>query len=245
MEKRTVVADLRNSNEAMYIMRRPPAPDSPDNLPPNSAGERLPDKLLGWPGTLTPTWVVACLSVCWIITFLFNYQELPYAELVNHALPLLWAAGMLWWSGASHELPIYFIGQWFPKRPELPAAALIVVVEIAAFYAFGWGQRGRIARPDIELLMLVPIAEEMLFRGLILTALISHAPGRPWQSVLVASLVFTSFHGIQNGWHLAWIMTAGILFGVGYVKTHSIPYCVFCHFLWNAMSCCSLMQHRT
>ncbi|MCB9558370.1 MAG: CPBP family intramembrane metalloprotease [Deltaproteobacteria bacterium] len=83
----------------------------------------------------------------------------------------------------------------------------------------------------IHLLVLVPLAEELAFRGLIYRQL--RRTMTPTSAVVLSSTVFALMHGTlyQCGWALA----LGLLAALVYEQTHSLVAPVLVHGLFNAV----------
>jgi len=81
--------------------------------------------------------------------------------------------------------------------------------------------------------VVVPFVEELIFRGMIQTALRSYI-AKPWPAILVTSLVFIVFHANPEHW-LA-LFALSLCLGYTYEKSGSLFRSVFVHALFNAMS---------
>jgi uncharacterized protein len=84
----------------------------------------------------------------------------------------------------------------------------------------------------LYLVLIAPIVEEVLFRGIMLEGLSKkYSP--------VVSIMFTSFlFGIShiNPWQILFTFILGLLFGWLYLKTRSLVPSIFCHILNNLVS---------
>ena len=198
-----------------------------------------------FPRTLTPTWVVLYLVLYWIQVYLLQSTAIPHRPLIFDGLFLLATAVVLGYYGGFKEVGAYLVGRLVPARKVWPTAVLLVVLMGLVFYAIGWGQAGAVERPNLEGWVLAPVTEEMVFRGVILTALLSHSTAPQWAIVLLSALLFASCHGVEDGWRLLRLTASGCIYGYAYVLTGSITFCAVSHALWNAMACCAVMQHGT
>lgn len=81
--------------------------------------------------------------------------------------------------------------------------------------------------------LVVPVFEELLFRGLIQTTLRTHLHS-PWLAIILTSLVFVVMHGIWMHWLP--LMALSICLGYSYEKSGSIlrPICI--HAMFNSVS---------
>ena len=86
--------------------------------------------------------------------------------------------------------------------------------------------------------VITPIFEELMFRGLIQTALTRHL-ANPWQSILLSSMLFTVLHGIPAHW-LA-LLPLSMCIGYAYQKSGSLFRPIFIHIIFNSINtACSL-----
>ena len=81
----------------------------------------------------------------------------------------------------------------------------------------------------ISLVILVPIAEELLFRGIILSELKAAMP--KWAAILLTGLIFAVVHG--NVYQGVYTFVAGVYFGYLYVFSESILIPILAHMLFN------------
>jgi uncharacterized protein len=80
--------------------------------------------------------------------------------------------------------------------------------------------------------IVVPFVEELIFRGMIQTALRTYL--RPWSAIFVASLIFIIFHANPEHW-LA-LLALSTCLGYTYEKSGSLFRPIFVHMMFNAMS---------
>jgi hypothetical protein len=172
-------------------------------------------------------------------------KNVPNRFLIFDSLFLLMTAVVVGRHGGAREVWAYFVGRLLPARRAWATAFLLLILMGLAFYAIGWGQAAVVERPHLDRLVLAPVSEEMVFRGVILTALLSHPTASRWAMILLSALLFASCHGVEDGWRLLRLTILGIICGCAYVLTRSVPFCALCHALWNAMACCAVMQHGT
>lgn len=78
------------------------------------------------------------------------------------------------------------------------------------------------------MVLLAPVAEELLFRKLLIDRTAAYGEG---VSVLFSALFFGLFHGNLNQFAYAFVL--GGFFGFIYVKTRNIKYTIFMHMLIN------------
>ena len=80
--------------------------------------------------------------------------------------------------------------------------------------------------------IVAPLAEELLFRGVILRGLLLHysAP----KAIIASSLMFGLVH--LNPWQAVGAVVLGALFGWWYVRTRSLTLCIFGHAFNNLIA---------
>jgi hypothetical protein len=78
--------------------------------------------------------------------------------------------------------------------------------------------------------VIAPVLEELLFRGLLQTALIKYLPD--WAAIMGAAVVFALVHGQVYAFPA--LVTMGAVFGVLYYKTGSLRVTILAHALNNA-----------
>jgi membrane protease YdiL (CAAX protease family) len=81
------------------------------------------------------------------------------------------------------------------------------------------------------LVIIAPITEELLFRGIILRGLLSRH--RPATAVVVTAILFTVLH--LNPWQSVSALFLGIVLGWFYVRSGSVAICIFGHATYNSM----------
>ena len=86
-------------------------------------------------------------------------------------------------------------------------------------------------------IVLAPIQEELVFRGFLQTALL-RLLGRPWLSILVASLVFAAAHiGADMPWYgIAPVFVLGLAMGFAFERTRMLGTSVAMHVGFNALN---------
>ena len=85
-------------------------------------------------------------------------------------------------------------------------------------------------------MIIAPLLEEMVFRGLLQTLLIDTLGRRArWTAVLTASLIFALIHAAAVSWH-GWpgLFVLGVVLGWLYERTGSLLPCYLAHALFNA-----------
>jgi membrane protease YdiL (CAAX protease family) len=89
------------------------------------------------------------------------------------------------------------------------------------------------AHPVLAVLLLVvlaPIGEEFLFRGIMLRGLLERM--RPWRAVWLTTLFFAVMH--LNPWQVPAAVGFGLLCGWVFLRTRSLSLCILLHLLNNA-----------
>ncbi|MEJ8819102.1 CPBP family intramembrane glutamic endopeptidase [Lacibacter sp. H407] len=101
--------------------------------------------------------------------------------------------------------------QWFFAEVQLPDLVLVTVI-----------------------MMVVSIAEEMVFRGYILNNLMQSMPKQA--ALFTSALLFAGFHSLNPNFNLIAfinIFIAGVLLGCNYIYTRNLWFAIFFHFSWN------------
>lgn len=82
--------------------------------------------------------------------------------------------------------------------------------------------------------LIAPIVEELVFRGLLMTALSKFK--KYYVDVVVSSTLFSLIHVLQYGWVLTDFIVyagAGLLFGMLFLYTRSVYWPMALHIVWN------------
>jgi uncharacterized protein len=82
------------------------------------------------------------------------------------------------------------------------------------------------------LVIVAPITEELLFRGIILRGLLSRY--RPATAVVITALLFAFIH--LNPWQFFSALFLGLVLGWFYARTRSVAICILGHAIQNSMS---------
>lgn len=87
----------------------------------------------------------------------------------------------------------------------------------------------------VSAVILAPLLEELVFRGILQTSLLRLLGGRRWPALLLASAIFALTHGGVVTWHgLLPLMVIGLVFGYVYERTGSLLAAILTHALFNA-----------
>lgn len=81
--------------------------------------------------------------------------------------------------------------------------------------------------------VIAPVVEEMLFRGMIQTTLRSYV-GRPWPAIIVTAAMFASVHPNHTHWPALFALAMGL--GYSYEKSGSLFRPIFMHALFNGLT---------
>jgi membrane protease YdiL (CAAX protease family) len=85
----------------------------------------------------------------------------------------------------------------------------------------------------VAAVLIIPVIEEMLFRGLFQTMIRSYM-GKPWTSIAASSLLFTAAHA--NAAHWPVLLALAMCLGYSYEKSGSLFRPIFIHIFFNASS---------
>lgn len=187
-----------------------------------------------------------------IFSIALSGQELIIEDYVNRVYSDAWIIIVLQQIIAlGAVLPIYLIHRKYQPKPEkknsagtvvlgvlfvLGCSAVITILQNLFFNIFSindvsWEQTEEVlssmslGMQIISTVILAPIVEELMFRGMIINRLMSKFPA--WAAVLVSAIAFGALHlNLTQGIFAGLI---GIAFGVVYIKTRSLWLCIFAH----------------
>lgn len=86
--------------------------------------------------------------------------------------------------------------------------------------------------------VVAPLTEEMIFRGLFQTMLRSYL-GQPWPAIVVTSVLFAMVHGDLAHWPALFVLALGL--GYAYEKSGSLFRPIFMHALFNGVAVASAL----
>jgi membrane protease YdiL (CAAX protease family) len=84
----------------------------------------------------------------------------------------------------------------------------------------------------IDECVIPPLNEETMFRGLLLSCLISVFSERRWLLIVLSAVIFAACHNAPLHTLIA-IMISGILYAIAFLKTKSLSGCMLLHAVWN------------
>jgi uncharacterized protein len=102
---------------------------------------------------------------------------------------------------------------------------------ISEVFDMGFLEHGQPLSQLFLLVVVAPVTEELLFRGLILRGLLTRH--RPLAAVLLSSLLFALLH--VNPWQFVSTFALGVLFAWFYLRTGSLGLCMFGHAVTNGL----------
>jgi membrane protease YdiL (CAAX protease family) len=82
-------------------------------------------------------------------------------------------------------------------------------------------------------IVVAPVVEELLFRGLFQTTIRSYLP-RPWHAIVLTSVLFTSIHLDLSHWPALFMLALGL--GYAYEKSGSLWRPIFMHAMFNGIT---------
>ncbi|MBO9492307.1 CPBP family intramembrane metalloprotease [Endozoicomonas sp. G2_1] len=102
-----------------------------------------------------------------------------------------------------------------------------------------------IALTVVTICLLVPIIEELIFRGWLFTRIATTKLGNIG-AVTITSLIFTVIHSqYQHLTTFAVIFSLGLLLAIARHKTNNTSYCIAIHIIFNSLSILSLLTFST
>ncbi|TDM00230.1 MAG: hypothetical protein C4K58_03115 [Flavobacteriaceae bacterium] len=93
----------------------------------------------------------------------------------------------------------------------------------------------------LAIVILAPLLEEWLFRGVILQSFL-RSGWKPFYAILTSSLIFGLIHG--NPWQFVGATMLGAIMGYTYYRTGSIKLSMFLHFLNNGLAYLLFFQFK-
>jgi membrane protease YdiL (CAAX protease family) len=113
--------------------------------------------------------------------------------------------------GPQYQVPQHEALKLITEYPAVPLQVILVIVAI----------------------VIAPVVEEMLFRGLFQTTIRSYA-GRPWLAIFLTSILFASIHADPSHWPSLFVLSVGL--GYAYESSGSLLRSIFMHALFNGIS---------
>lgn len=92
----------------------------------------------------------------------------------------------------------------------------------------------------MKVVILAPIIEEVLFRGIIMHGLMKNY--RSWYAVLLSGVLFSVFH--LNPWQMTYTFFLGLLLGWIMVRTKSLPLAILVHAINNLIVLLSITYNE-
>lgn len=226
-------------------------------VPPPPRGT-LPRSVALWAVVLTAVPLVVGRTVVYVC----SQWHWPIAAYVALAGVIAYSPGLaLWWHTARRHVqghPCDAVGfrfrlvdlGWGPLTwlvaviAELAMAAIVAVLHIPLVSntdSFGDIQhrRGYVIALLLLAVVVAPVVEEIVFRGLLLRGLMSSM--RPWAAIAVQAVLFGAAHAApERGWGnvgLALVLAAvGAVFGVVAVRTRRLAPSMIAHAMVNAIA---------
>ena len=113
---------------------------------------------------------------------------------------------------------------------------LLAVLPVPAWFAQAFSPLHDLASHPISgplaLIVVAPLTEELICRGLILRGLLARI--NPWRAIIVSALLFALVH--LNPWQFPTAFAIGLVFGWVYFRTGSLTLCMAGHALHNSIS---------
>lgn len=95
----------------------------------------------------------------------------------------------------------------------------------------------------ISAIVMAPLIEEIVFRGLLQTSLVRVMNGHRWPALVIASAVFSVIHWWVVPWHnLIVLFVLGLTFGYLYERTGSLLPPILAHAVFNAANIAMMLS---
>lgn len=197
------------------------------------------------PSRCIPAPVGAAVVVLYLLTF--NY----WAQLLHFNLSFVVQRVCF----MAVVLPILMYGQGvrladligrldFPGRTHPKFVALTLIAALLLRLGLKLAAQSMVHGADMRTLtawnffyecIIPPLNEEPMFRGLVLTSLLSIFRPRRGLPVVLAALIFCSIHSVHDPEQQIGALLLGCLLGVVFVRTRSLSNCMVLHAVWNVM----------
>ena len=158
----------------------------------------------------------------WLILLLRKKQPLEELDLAKRMATGKWMAAAL--IGAGTALALTGIMSLVGIERLLPEDAEMLSEFVS----------GNFLLSLVAIGLIIPLFEEVLFRGLILNEL--RKAMRIWPALLLQALIFAAFH--LNLLQFIYTLPAGILLGLLYVRWGSLWAPIVVHIAWNSLVVC-------
>ncbi|MFO0837607.1 MAG: CPBP family intramembrane glutamic endopeptidase [Phycisphaerae bacterium] len=112
-----------------------------------------------------------------------------------------------------------------------PGSPLPPHVVLQAIRHSEWGNWG-VLQLSMLAVFVAPLAEELLFRGLLLEGLRASLAGLAWPAIVVSALSFGAIHSPPET--ILPMITFGLILGLLRIRSGSLTACVCAHMLFNA-----------
>lgn len=122
-------------------------------------------------------------------------------------------------SGREYQVPQHEALKLITEYPALPLQVLLVVMAV----------------------VVAPIVEEMLFRGLFQTTIRSYLQ-RPWPAIVLTSILFASIHPYVSHWPSLFVLALGL--GYAYERSGSLLRSIFMHALFNGINVAGVLTQQ-
>ncbi len=154
-----------------------------------------------------------------ILAFL---ELLAIWPLVLAAITVTMALGQFFWKyfwGKDFQMPQHEGLELIAQFPALPLQVLIIVLAV----------------------VIAPVVEEMLFRGLFQTVVRSYLR-RPWPAIATTSLLFAMTHANPEHWPALFVLAMGL--GYSYEKSGSLFRPILMHAMFNGITIASAVLEQ-
>ena len=174
--------------------------------------------------------------------FFYLFVFIDYNSFILRALFVAAIVLYLWWYSQNpwHTIRLHLIG---PGRPitrdvwiTLGGLVVILLVVRAIIKGLTTYQLDFTITDFIEQVILPPISEEIVFRGVFLGIFLTFWKDRIHSSVHLTALIFAVAHFPEFIIQFIWIYIGGLIYGYAYAKTRAIYFPILLHALWNVLA---------
>jgi membrane protease YdiL (CAAX protease family) len=187
---------------------------------------------------ISPLWIILYLPLHQFVAQTFCYENC-FLYLRVAFLTLLIVVLLI--KRETVQLRDIFFGRWLHDRNDWIMAfvfiSLVLVFRIILALSFQFTMEPLTPMAYIMIAIVPAINEEIVFRGLFLSALLACIPRRPWAAIGISTVIFVSCHYLIGSHIDTWIALSiqSLIYGACYLKTRCLPLCMLCHWLWNSL----------
>ena len=168
--------------------------------------------------------VIASILCLWIYMLIGKLKKEPLPQRIGnyHAPPIIYIMATSLAVGCRFLVVVYYS---LSQKIEL----LQKSIEKAEAISPDVGNESQILVALFSIIIIAPIFEEILFRGIVMGNLMKIM--RPWAAITLQAIIFGAAHGVL--FQSIFACAIGIILGIVYYCTQNIKVAVACHAVFN------------